>query len=257
MKKILILLFTLFLLIGVLGCEKKPSTVIGSNNNQPVAAGNDTEAPTGTQPVVDTSSPAKDLNVERVYWSTVNPELRVPTDLKIIVVNVGREAIDGFDYNIRITKDGTEWKDETKTYGDILYPNNKTRIELTYTFESEGKYRAEIFVDKDNKIGEKNRFNNVALSPDANAKPASSTPSGSGSSSDEDTDSSDTGSCSDSDSGKDEFTKGECDDGISVLGISDYCASSTIVKEYYCDADSRCKTQNMECDDGCEDGACI
>lgn len=254
MKKMWVLGLMIFLLIGILGCEKEQTVVIGSEPAQPVDTGT-TDAVTAntsttpTTPAVTT--PKIDLELESVTWSTIYPELSQPIELKIKVKNAGTEPVDEFDYNVRIVKDGTEWKDETKTYTQTLYPGNKTKIELTYTFTSEGKYSAEVYLDKDNKLGD-NKFNNVKISIDATAVKATST-APPGSSDDEEEDS---GSCVDTDGGRDESSKGECNDGV-TLGIGDYCSSdATAVVEWYCGDDDRCHTEEITCDYSCEDGKC-
>lgn len=250
MKKILIFGLILFLLLAVFGCKKiQPPVVSGQPTTNGGAAG--TENQTTTTPTPETK-PGIDLSLDKVTWSTTFPEINQPIKLKLTVINSGTEDIMGFEYNVRITKDGTQWKEETKTFSDKLYPGNKTKIDMEYTFTNEGKYSAEVYVDKDNKLGEKNRFNNVKITPEINAMKAAATATGTSGSSESSL------SCTDTDDGKDETTKGECDDGVVVFGIPDYCnPSSTAVIEYYCDMNSRCKTESISCDKGCENGACL
>lgn len=264
MKKLLVFFLALFLVISIVGCKKDGTSVIqpttGDETNGASDGGTQTPVDEGIKP--SPTSPI-DISLENAYWSTINPDLNQQLELKLKIKNTGTDPVEAFDYNVRITKDGTTWKDETKEYSKTLYPGNTTKIELPYTFTSEGAYKAEVYLDKDHKLKEKNWLNNVKItSLAANARKASSTAGPSSDSSDDedtgDSGSSSSGNCVDTDEGKDSSVRGECNDGVTTFGIDDYCNDdATAVFEWYCGTDDRCHTENMACADGCESGECI
>jgi len=264
MRKLLIFGLIMLLVIGlaVSGCKTQQLVKPKANTNG--AAGQNggasgveitpAEPVNVSKPISETAKTNADLQLRSAYWSTIYPEKGAPVDLKISVDNVGTEAVSGFAYNVKILKDGVMWKDETYMYENELPANDSTKLIKRYTFTDTGKYKAEVYLDRDNLLGERKRLNNAAISSELTVvTPASTTmiASTSGSST-----TSNSGSCIDTDDGADEFKKGECDDGVSVFGINDYCKNSATLVEFSCGTDGLCKTEDIECDNGCENGVC-
>ncbi|MCX8147444.1 MAG: hypothetical protein N3D84_03180 [Candidatus Woesearchaeota archaeon] len=170
MKKPIMCIILILLLLVMVGCEQK----ITSIKSKPKSAGNASASTTETkaekeevvinqsyEPGVKTKI---DLVVADAYFVPTFPSAGEEVELNFIVQNIGMEKVSGFYYNIKIYKDGAVWKEEKDGYAKGLLAGNRTKIEKKYVFTSAGKYSAEVYVDPDNNIPELIETNNYAKS---------------------------------------------------------------------------------------------
>ncbi|MBU0536423.1 MAG: hypothetical protein KKE20_05625 [Nanoarchaeota archaeon] len=177
MKKAVMIILLAILVIGVLGCKGEDSTgvVIPSkpgSTGTTVPAETETPSDSGSQPATDsgtttTPSGAKtkiDLIVADAYFNPAFPAPNEDVELKMIFKNQGTEDSGVFDYNIKIYKDGSVWKEEKFTTTSGLARGAQDKLTQEYTFSSTGTYYAEIFVDPNDKISEITETNNYMRS---------------------------------------------------------------------------------------------
>ncbi|MFO8016700.1 MAG: CARDB domain-containing protein [Candidatus Woesearchaeota archaeon] len=263
MKKTFIFGLVLLLAIGIIGCSEE-STVIspqsedgsGDESGSAEDAGSQSADEGGEDDLSEDKNQGIDLHLKKISWSTIYPGSGEEVEVKLIIDNTGEKPVESFDYKIKITKDGTLWEEETKTYSKSLSPGSTVKIEEEYVFTGAGEYEVEGHIDPENKLNEAERLNNVQLT-DHKATVREGSGTGSESTSSASSDSSSEGDCVDTDGGIDESVKGQCDDGVTTFGINDYCSDSTTLVEFSCGDDNECLTQEITCDQGCHEGTCI
>ncbi|HLC46559.1 MAG TPA: CARDB domain-containing protein [Candidatus Nanoarchaeia archaeon] len=175
-RRILTMMTILVLGLILIGGCKKNDTIKPIKTDGTPTGGEDAQIDDGTTDTADnttavdgqttddtpkvTTGNKGDLEVSDLYWNSLYPEPGATIELKAKVKNVGIEAIDGFNYYVKVSKDGAMWKEETLSSDATLYPGNSTVLKSEYTVPK-GDYTAQIYVDNKNDIKELNEFNNV------------------------------------------------------------------------------------------------
>ncbi|MFC1705056.1 CARDB domain-containing protein [Nanoarchaeota archaeon] len=255
MNKLLVSLLAIVLLVGCITIEKDAGNI---TIEEEVNISLDLDE----EPQENSEKP--DLMMTNIYWSTLFPKLNEYDDLTVKVMNRGDSSVSGFEYKITLFNEGEEWSEQIYTYEDALGPNNSTKITKGFSFNSSGKYSAEVYLDWDNSIKELDEINNYRQTGSITVSEIEADDGGS----DDTDDSQDTTEdvnvtlgeekCVDTDDGLNYYEKGRCvDDGPFILGMDDYCKDNFHLVELYCtNRTLRCRfAEPYEC--YCKKGACV